>query len=268
MPNNAAGSSSPGPDRPATSAGRQQRNTILSAPGSKFVNDSVLLAEGQEDNANGWDTENFDDYDAAPEEAGQIADTREPGFDATDDDNLFFQPVPSLQSNQKKGKGTNKQKNKSAPKPGSSFKPAKPKPDEFRREYSKDHPLAPGGTGKYEDERAGGQRHPVGWVDSSGPGEKGNEAPQYPKVVVHQARNPQTETAVKDVQAWQAEIDAMRRQQNQALLKLLEEERLAEEDRGKMGKLVKDHEERHRCVLYLHIKIRMHPLMFAIFVVL
>jgi hypothetical protein len=171
--------------------------------------------------------------------------------DATDDDNLFYQPVPALSTSKgnlekSQKKKQNKLQNRSR-QPSSTFKPPTPKSDEFRREYSKDHPLA-GGKGKYDTERAGGEKHPVGWIDSSNEKQNSKSSSKYDHIVIHQAANKSSNSS-KDVAAWQNEIDSMRRQQNQALLELLEEERLAEEDRGKMGKLVKDHEERHRYVL-------------------
>lgn len=241
-----------GSDRPHTTGGskRQKRNTVLSAPGSRFVDENVLAeANAQEQdgvvNTDNWGTEDLADYPGGEGDQNQPESIgRE--YDATDDDNLFFQPVPSLPSIQKK---KNKSKAASPPKPGGAFKPPKPKGDEFRREYSADHPLAPGGTGKYEADRAGGKKHPVGWIDSNKQASQTEPTKEYPKLVIHQTRGPQSDSVVKDVTQWQAEIDAMRRQQNQALLKLLDEERIAEEDRGKMGKLVKDHEERHRLEL-------------------
>ena len=237
-----------GSSRPATTGGggRSHRSTILSVPGSKFVDESPDNIDNDQEADHSWENENFEEYGTYEEPETGEEEKKEREYDATDDDNLFFQPVPSLSDSKKTTQSGKKQKKKQS----SVFQPPKPKKDEFRREYSKDHPLAPGGKGKYEQDRAGGKKHPVGWIDNDNLDKKDEEQPQqYEKVVIHKAKNQHADTAVKDVATWQAEIDAMRRQQNQALLKLLEEERLAEEDRGKMGKLVKDHEERHRLEL-------------------
>lgn len=218
--------------RPHTSDGMRRRvSTPLTSDGAAYI-------DGAPEN----------DYRHAPDSPAE--DRMKAPNDVTDDDNLFYQPVPSLSRSENKSRG---KLHKSA---SSSFVPPKPKADEFRREYSKDHPLA-GGKGKYKEDRAGGAKHPVGWVDndvaaSNSPPLSPASPQAYPKVVQHisaSAHYNKTSNQFKDVSSWQNEIDTLRRQQNQALLALLDEERIAEEDRTRMGKLVKDHDERHKLEL-------------------
>jgi hypothetical protein len=189
-----------------------------------------------------------------------------PEGDVTSDEHLFFQPIPSLSN------GKFKRPMSSGDRKGKS-KTRGARTDEFRREYSRDHPLA-GGRGRYDEETSGGYKHPVGWVDYGdlervktprnimgvAPGSK-----EYEKVVMHVCGDMHrynngsnsngsgdamttgsSRNRVAPMDLLQREIDEVRRQQNQALLDLLEQERVAEEDRGKMGKLVKDSDERHK----------------------
>jgi hypothetical protein len=217
--------------RPHTSDGmRRRESTPLTPDGAAYINSPE------------------NDYLGGAESPAEelMAHPNNATNDVTDDDILFYQPVPSLSRSEKKSRG------KWSKTSSGSFVPPKPKADEFRREYSKDHPLA-GGKGKYTEDRAGGSKHPVGWVDndaaSSASPVKPTSPQAYPKVVQHitaSAHYNKNSSQFKDVSSWQNEIDALRRQQNQALLALLDEERIAEEDRTRMGKLVKDHDERHK----------------------
>jgi hypothetical protein len=188
-----------------------------------------------------------------------------PVGDVTSDEHLFFQPIPSLNS------GKSKRPMSSGGKKGKS-KMRSARSDEFRREYSRDHPLA-GGKGRYDEETAGGSKHPVGWTEYGDDDRVKTPrnimgvtagSKEFEKVVIHvcgdmHRQNSNNSNASDDPLATgfsktritpadllQREIDEARRRQNQALLDLLEQERVAEEERGRMGKLVKDADERHK----------------------
>ena len=237
-------SSPPVKQRPRTADGFGDRpvDVLLSAEGAMYSNERLLSRESERERAEGLDS---GEEARSPD---RLTDRGEEAFDPTDDNNLFYQSSPSL-----KRPNSKQHKRKTNPNSG-FFHPPKPKSDEFRREYSKDHPLA-GGKGKYDKERTGGEKHPVGLIDNEPPKEEKNllknaGVPQYDKVVHHKASSlPGEKNQIRDVASWQNEIDTLRRQQNQALLALLEEERLCEEDRTKMGKLVRDHDERHKLEL-------------------
>ena len=94
------------------------------------------------------------------------------------------------------------------------------KVDKFRREFSADHPLA-GGRGKYASESSrssGGESHqPIERV-STLVKDKGKSLQNKPDPY--------------------AQLDALRKMQNEVLLRVLEEERLAEAERERMGRLL------------------------------
>ena len=118
------------------------------------------------------------------------------------------------------------------------------KPNEFRREYSKDHPLA-GGSGKYKKERSTGKR-PVGAgaaLDAVR-AHKANPVERLAMSVnVSDMRSPNQATDVR------TRVEQLRKEQNQVLLRVLDEERKFEEDRARAGKLAKDPSERGRLEL-------------------
>lgn len=101
----------------------------------------------------------------------------------------------------------------------------------FRREYSKDHPLA-GGTGKYSREVT-----------------KGKEC-MGPQALVKKKKPLRiSEIVSKQEQKkldLQRQLEELRKHQNEVLLEVLEEERKAELERVEMGRNVSDHEERRR----------------------
>jgi len=101
---------------------------------------------------------------------------------------------------------------------------------EFRRELSNDHPLA-GGKGKYEKEKSKGK------VAASGA--KGATKPS----ATIERLTLEAHTKIVDPQR---QLEQLRREQNEALLRVLEDERSAEEQREKSLKIVADQQERNR----------------------
>ena len=103
---------------------------------------------------------------------------------------------------------------------------------EFRRELSTDHPLA-GGRGKYEKEKSKGK------VAASGAkgGSKQTSAQTIERLTI------EAHTKIVDPQR---QLEQLRREQNEALLRVLEDERAAEEQREKTMKVVPDQQERNR----------------------
>lgn len=118
--------------------------------------------------------------------------------------------------------------------------------DEFRAEFSSDHPLA-GGRGKYEKERRRGKHRAIG---TYGPGKR--------RASKKQAQDEEsTENSMerltyviskqeKKKQELQRQLDSYRKQQNAQLLKVLEEERMAEENRNNLAKSAMDNDERSK----------------------
>lgn len=110
-----------------------------------------------------------------------------------------------------------------------------PLPGEFRREFSKDHPLA-GGTGKYNKELSTGMK-------ASGTGEMkdiGNE-----KKNQKQIEKLTFEAQIKVVDP-QRHFEQLRKEQNDALLRVLDVERIQEENRESSMRQVSDLKERAR----------------------
>lgn len=101
---------------------------------------------------------------------------------------------------------------------------------EFRRELSSDHPLA-GGKGKYEREKSRGK------VAASGAKGSTTKPPTIERLTL------EAHTKIVDPQR---QLEQLRREQNEALLRVLEDERSAEEQREKTLKIVPDHQERNR----------------------
>jgi hypothetical protein len=106
----------------------------------------------------------------------------------------------------------------------------------FRREFSKDHPLA-GGKGKYSREMMKGKE----WM--------GPQAALVKKKKHQQAPLRISEIVSKQEQKkldLQRQLEELRKHQNEVLLEVLEEERKAEMERVDMGRNISDHEERRR----------------------
>jgi hypothetical protein len=92
--------------------------------------------------------------------------------------------------------------------------------DQFRREFSADHPLAMG-RGKYEDEMKSGKTPASGAkIQKSNPSEI---------LVSFESKETSNETDTR------RELEVLRRKQNEILLRILEDEKRAEEER--MGAL-------------------------------
>jgi hypothetical protein len=113
----------------------------------------------------------------------------------------------------------------------------------FRREFSKDHPLA-GGQGKYSRETSQGKE----WMGPNAlvqqqqqqrkGGGKGKKLPLRISEIVSKQEQKKLDL--------QRQLEELRKHQNEVLLEVLEEERQAELERVEMGRTVSDHEERRR----------------------
>ena len=107
------------------------------------------------------------------------------------------------------------------------------KTGEFRREHSGDHPLAPGGKGNYKKEIANGTR-PAG----TGGGKltiPGNSL--TPSQASAQIEKLSLAAQVKVVDP-QRQLEQLRREQNEALMRVLEEEKAAEDARERMSRSI------------------------------
>lgn len=106
--------------------------------------------------------------------------------------------------------------------------------DEFRREFSADHPLAMG-RGKYEEEKKMGKTPASGAkVQKSNPSEI---------LVSFEARDTSNEIDTR------RELEVLRRKQNEILLRILEDEKRAEEERMGALRATTDQESRNNLEL-------------------
>jgi hypothetical protein len=117
-------------------------------------------------------------------------------------------------------------------------------PGEFRREYSKDHPLA-GGKGKYSKEKRSGKR-PVGAGAALNAVKEGKLKTLEKLTVTIDSSDMRTPNQPVDLRR---ALENLRKDQNEILLRVLDEERKFEEDRVKAGKMAKDISERNRLEL-------------------
>jgi hypothetical protein len=115
--------------------------------------------------------------------------------------------------------------------------------DEFRREYSSDHPLAPGGKGKYKTEAKTGKNAKT--VKKMSYEEKNTYTPSQAAKTVERL-SLQSQNPVVDPEK---HLEQLRREQNQALIRVLEEERGAEESRERMAFAVLSEQEAQRMEL-------------------
>jgi len=114
--------------------------------------------------------------------------------------------------------------------------------DQFRREYSGDHPLA-GGTGKYKNESKKGKA--VASVKKmSYPGTSSMTPKQANQTIERLSLQSQVTVVDPDMQ-----LEQLRREQNEALMRVLEEEKGAEESRERMSKAVFSEQEAQRMEL-------------------
>jgi len=129
---------------------------------------------------------------------------------------------------------------------GPDGRKVKPKPDEFRREYSFDHPLA-GGTGKYKKEKSLGKK-PVGGAALKAVRAKQDEPIEKLTMSIAKTdmRLPPSAASGKNLRS---NLEKLRKDQNEILLKVLEEERKSEEDRARASRSVPDVDERNRLEL-------------------
>lgn len=115
--------------------------------------------------------------------------------------------------------------------------------DEFRREYSHDHPLAPGGKGEYKTEAKSGKKA-VSAKKVSYNDKKTYTPSQAAKTIERlslQSQNPVVDP--------ERQLEQLRREQNGALIRVLEEERAAEESRERMAFAVLSEQEAQRMEL-------------------
>ena len=118
-----------------------------------------------------------------------------------------------------------------------------PGKDEFRREYSGDHPLAPGGKGNYKNERATGKKavsvKKMSYTDKTGMTPA--QASRTVEKLSLQSQNPIVDP--------EKHLEQLRKEQNDALIRVLEEERGAEESRERMAFAVLSEAEAQRMEL-------------------
>jgi hypothetical protein len=118
-----------------------------------------------------------------------------------------------------------------------------PPPGKFRREFSNDHPLAKGGTGKYLKELKKGVT-PAGMHVEVPEHLKRTNSSVAETVGVANKIERLTYTAQKRVVDPKSQIDELKRQQNEALKRIIVEEREAEAVREQALRSVSDPRER------------------------
>ena len=118
------------------------------------------------------------------------------------------------------------------------------KEGEFRREHSGDHPLAPGGKGQYKKELSSGNR-PAG----TGGGKfaiPGSALTPTQASAQIEKLSLAAQTKVVDPQK---QLEQLRREQNEALMRVLEEEKAAEDARERMSRSILSEVEASRLEL-------------------
>lgn len=123
---------------------------------------------------------------------------------------------------------------------------------QFRAEFSSDHPFA-GGSGKYKKEKKAGLK-PVLGQPSSKPNSKSKNKRSNGNandIVVFKSTKQHPDSAPSMMKNPQQYLDQLRKEQNEYLLKLLEQERFQEDERINALKLVagKEVDERNRLEL-------------------
>jgi hypothetical protein len=118
-----------------------------------------------------------------------------------------------------------------------------PPPGKFRREFSNDHPLAKGGTGKYTKELKKGVT-PAGMHVEVPEHLKRNTSNVAETINVSSKIERLTYTAQKRVVDPKSQIDALRKQQNETLKRIVMEERDAEAVREQTLRALADPRER------------------------
>jgi hypothetical protein len=118
-----------------------------------------------------------------------------------------------------------------------------PPPGKFRREFSNDHPLAKGGTGKYSKELKKGVM-PAGMTVEVPDHLKRNTSNVAETINVSSKIEKLTYTAQKRVVDPKSQIDALRKQQNETLKRIVMEERDAEAVREQTLRALADPKER------------------------
>ena len=158
-----------------------------------------------------------------------------------DDDERVFKTFPYDKSpgNNKTGGGGGGLVHGGMQSDKSMFLPTKD--GEFRREYSGDHPLAPGGKGNYKKEVSSGQKPAgTGGAKLLVPGSALTPTQASAKV------EKLTLAAQVKVVDPQRQLEQLRREQNEALMRVLEEEKSAEEARERMSRAVMSEVEASR----------------------
>ena len=115
---------------------------------------------------------------------------------------------------------------------------------QYRKEYSSDHPLAPGGTGRYKTEEKKGLStmgvqkmstiEPKGTMSST-------QASNTIEKLSLSSQNPVVDP--------EKHLEQLRREQNEALMRVLQEEKAHEEARERMAKSVLSEQEAERIEL-------------------
>ena len=113
----------------------------------------------------------------------------------------------------------------------------------FRKEYSADHPLA-GGTGKYKaEEKMGLEKMSVKRM--SAPAPKGTMSSKQASATIEKL-SLQSQHGIVDPEK---QLEQLRREQNEALMRVLEEEKANEEERERMSRTVLTEQEAERMEL-------------------
>jgi hypothetical protein len=151
---------------------------------------------------------------------------------------------PSLEAVYDEARGANHSKK------GPDGRELKTKKGEFRREYSEDHPLAAGatgrgGTGKYSAEKRTGKRA-VGAGAALDAVRASKARPVERLAMSIDSADMRSPNQAVDMRT---RVELLRKEQNQVLLKVLDEERKFEEDRSRAGKMAGDKNERNRLEL-------------------
>lgn len=206
-------------------------------------------AKGRGD-ADGYDDDYFhDDGEDSPQQYARKGKKEKLGkgarpssfLDEADDndDDKVFRNFP-YEAEQGQGAGPKPPSHQSDK---SMFLPTKE--GEFRREHSGDHPLAPGGKGQYKKELSSGSR-PAGTGGRKLLAMPGAALTPTQASAQIEKLSLAAQTKVVDPQK---QLEQLRREQNEALMRVLEEEKAAEDARERMSRSILSEVEASRLEL-------------------
>lgn len=217
-----------------TAAAETAKRLKTASPPPRVKGGGANGQEDYEDDFEDEDNKRGKSNSKVPPSRGARGKTTTPSSDLEDEDDRVFKNFPYGDDAREKmspGGKKDKKDDQALISDKSSFLPSKN--GEFRREYSGDHPLAPGGKGHFKKEIAAGLKPAgTGGAKITIPGSVLTPTQASAKI------EKLTLAAQVKVVDPQRQLEQLRREQNEALMRVLEEEKSAEEARERMSRAV------------------------------